>query len=136
MNSTSQKPKRNKVKRLEIRLTEEELDFLKQKAEGYPSLSSFILDSVKSHDSRRGRNRIDTMIRFSDLMDKSDADLSRIGNNINQIAHAFNRQLRVSLDAKLVIEEQFLELVFETKTLLQTMILEFRKLSNSDGLGR
>lgn len=136
MNSTSQKPKRNKVKRLEIRLTEEELDFLKQKAEGYPSLSSFILDSVKSHDSRRGRNRIDTMIRFSDLMDKSDADLSRIGNNINQIAHAFNRQLRVSLDAKLVIEEQFLELVFETKTLLQTMILELRKLSNSDGLGR
>lgn len=136
MDSTPKKQKRNKVKRLEIRLTEDELEFLKQKAKGYPSISSFLLDAVKSHDSRRGRNRIDTMIRFSDLMDKSDADLSRIGNNINQIAHAFNRQLRVSLDTRLVIEEKFLDLVLEAKTLLYEMILELRKLSNSDALGR
>ena len=63
---------------------------IKQKAENYPSISSLMLDAVKEFDNRHGRNRINRMIEFSQMVNSFDRDMVRIGTNLNQIAHALN----------------------------------------------
>ena len=80
-----------KSRRLEIRLSENEYKQLQGKAKTYPSISALILDAVANFDTKRGRNRIDTMIEFSKDMRKAEVDISRIGNNINQIAKELHR---------------------------------------------
>ena len=80
-----------KSRRLEIRLSENEYKQLQGKAKTYPSISALILDAVANFDIKRGRNRIDTMIEFSKDMRKAEVDISRIGNNINQIAKELHR---------------------------------------------
>lgn len=68
-----------------MRLTEEDYHLLSEKAQRYPSISSLVLDAVRNFDIRRGRNRLDTMIEFSENVRKIEVDLARIGNNLNQM---------------------------------------------------
>ena len=131
MENRTEKQQGNKIKRLEIRLSEQEFQHIKKHSKGYSSMSSFVLDAVKNHDPRRGKNRIDTMIKFSELMEKSDVSLSRLGNNINQIAHAINRKIMANWGANFALDEDILMRVEDARFLLEKMLIELRKISNS-----
>lgn len=131
MENKPDKQKGNKTKQLHLRLSEQEFQQVKKLAKGYPSMSAFVLDAVKNNDPRKGRNRIDTMIKFSELMEKSDVSLSRLGNNINQIAHAINRQMQATLGARLEMNEHVLMRVEDARFILDELLLELRKISNS-----
>lgn len=131
MENRTEKQQGNKIKRLEIRLSEQEFQHIKNHSKGYSSMSSFVLDAVKNHDPRRGKNRIDTMIKFSELMEKSDVSLSRLGNNINQIAHAINRKIMANWGANFALDEDVLMRVEDARFLLEKMLIELRKISNS-----
>jgi hypothetical protein len=91
MTMAKEEPRTRKARRLNIRLTEEDYRLLSEKAQRYPSISSLVLDSVRNFDIRRGRNRLDTMIEFSENVKGVEVELSRIGNNINQIAKELHR---------------------------------------------
>lgn len=131
MENRTEKQQGNKIKRLEIRLSEQEFQHIKKHSKGYSSMSSFVLDAVKNHDPRRGKNRIDTMIKFSELMEKSDVSLSRLGNNINQIAHAINRKIMANWGANFALDEDILMRVEDARFLLEKILIELRKISNS-----
>lgn len=131
MENRIEKQQGNKIKRLEIRLSEQEFQHIKKHSKGYSSMSSFVLDAVKNHDPRRGKNRIDTMIKFSELMEKSDVSLSRLGNNINQIAHAINRKIMANWGANFALDEDILMRVEDARFLLEKILIELRKISNS-----
>lgn len=131
MENRTEKQQGNKIKRLEIRLSEQEFQHIKKHSKGYSSMSSFVLDAVKNHDPRRGKNRIDTMIKFSELMENSDVSLSRLGNNINQIAHAINRKIMANWGANFALDEDILMRVEDARFLLEKILLELRKISNS-----
>lgn len=131
MENRTEKQQGNKIKRLEIRLSEQEFQHIKKHSKGYSSMSSFILDAVKNHDPRRGKNRIDTMIKFSELMENSDVSLSRLGNNINQIAHAINRKIMANWGANFALDEDILMRVEDARFLLEKILIELRKISNS-----
>lgn len=122
--------KGKKQKKVEVRVTIDEYNLLKEKSKGYQSLSSFLLDAAKNHDERRGRNRIDTMIRFSELMSESDTSIARIGNNINQIAKAIHRQNMEGIDLKNTPLGHFSSLIDEAKNTLKEILIELRKISN------
>lgn len=126
---TEQKGK--KLKKVEVRVTIDEYNLLKEKSKRYQSLSSFLLDAAKNHDERRGRNRIDTMIKFSELMSESDTSIARIGNNINQIARAIHRQNIEGIDMRDTPLGHFLEILSEVKDVLNALLIELRKISNS-----
>lgn len=123
--------KGKKQKKVEVRVTIDEYNLLKEKSKGYQSLSSFLLDAAKNHDERRGRNRIDTMIRFSELMSESDTSIARIGNNVNQIAKAIHRQNMEGIDLKNTPLGHFSGLIEEAKNTLKEILIELRKISNS-----
>ena len=131
MENRTEKQQGNKIKRLEIRLSEQEFQHIKKHSKGYTSMSSFVLDAVKNHDPRRGKNRIDTMIKFSELMENSDVSLSRLGNNINQIAHAINRKIMANWGANFALDEDILMRVEDARFLLEKILIELRKISNS-----
>ena len=131
MENRTEKQQGNKIKRLEIRLSEQEFQHIKKHSKGYSSMSSFVLDAVRNHDPRRGKNRIDTMIKFSELMENSDVSLSRLGNNINQIAHAINRKIMANWGANFALDEDILMRVEDARFLLEKILLELRKISNS-----
>lgn len=131
MGNRTEKQQGNKIKRLEIRLSEQEFQHIKKHSKGYSSMSSFVLDAVKNHDPRRGKNRIDTMIKFSELMENSDVSLSRLGNNINQIAHAINRKIMANWGANFALDEDILMRVEDARFLLEKILIELRKISNS-----
>ena len=131
MENRTEKQQGNKIKRLEIRLSEQEFQHIKKHSNGYSSMSSFVLDAVKNHDPRRGKNRIDTMIKFSEFMEKSDVSLSRLGNNINQIAHAINRKIMANWGANFALDEDILMRVEDARFLLEKILIELRKISNS-----
>ena len=131
MENRTEKQQGNKIKRLEIRLSEQEFQHIKKHSKGYSSMSSFVLDAVKKHDPRRGKNRIDTMIKFSEFMEKSDVSLSRLGNNINQIAHAINRKIMANWGANFALDEDILMRVEDARFLLEKILIELRKISNS-----
>lgn len=131
MENRIEKQQGNKIKRLEIRLSEQEFQHIKKHSKGYSSMSSFVLDAVKNHDPRRGKNRIDTMIKFSELMEKSDVSLSKLGNNINQIAHAINRKIMANWGENFALDEDILMRVEDARFLLEKILIELRKISNS-----
>lgn len=131
MENRTEKQQGNKIKRLEIRLSEQEFQHIKKHSKWYSSMSSFVLDAVKNHDPRRGKNRIDTMIKFSELMENSDVSLSRLGNNINQIAHAINRKIMANWGANFALDEDILMRVEDARFLLEKILIELRKISNS-----
>lgn len=131
MENRTEKQQGNKIKRLEIRLSEQEFQHIKKHSKGYSSMSSFVLDAVKNHDPRRGKNRIDAMIKFSELMENSDVSLSRLGNNINQIAHAINRKIMANWGANFALDEDILMRVEDARFLLEKILIELRKISNS-----
>lgn len=131
MENRTEKQQGNKIKRLEIRLSDQEFQHIKKHSKGYSSMSSFVLDAVKNHDPRRGKNRIDTMIKFSELMENSDVSLSRLGNNINQIAHAINRKIMANWGANFALDEDILMRVEDARFLLEKILIELRKISNS-----
>ena len=79
-----------KTKQLNIRVTPEEQQAIKTKAAEYPSITALILDAIQDFDTQKGRNSIDRMIEFAQAAQKFEVAQTRIGTNVNQIAHALN----------------------------------------------
>lgn len=79
-----------KTKRIYIRVTPEEKQAIKTKAAEYPSITALILDAIQDFDTQKGRNSIDRMIEFAQAAQKFESAQTRIGTNVNQIAHALN----------------------------------------------
>lgn len=82
--------KMTKTKRIYIRVTPEEQQAIKTKAAEYPSITALILDAIQDFDTQKGRNSIDRMIEFAQAAQKFESAQTRIGTNVNQIAHALN----------------------------------------------
>lgn len=82
--------KMTKTKRIYIRVTPEEKQAIKTKAAEYPSITALILDAIQDFDTQKGRNSIDRMIEFAQAAQKFESSQTRIGTNVNQIAHALN----------------------------------------------
>lgn len=79
-----------KTKRIYIRVTPEEKQAIKTKAAEYPSITALILDAIQDFDTQKGRNSIDRMIEFAQAAQKFEVAQTRIGTNVNQIAHTLN----------------------------------------------
>lgn len=131
MDESSKKSQGKKVKRLYIRISEEEYKMLKERSKSYTNLSAFVLDAAKNYDTRKGRNRIDTMIKFSELAQEMDTDLCRIGNNINQIAKEIHRKRIAGLGLSEAMVKSFFEGVSDANIVLVELLKELRKLSNT-----
>ena len=61
-----------------------------EKAANYGGISAMIRDAVAHYDDTLMKRRIESMNLLYPLISKHSADLNRIGNNLNQVAHYCN----------------------------------------------
>ena len=75
---------------VKLRVSGAERDMFETKAANYGSISAMIRDAVAHYDDTLMKRRIESMNQLYPLISKHESDLSRIGNNLNQIAHYCN----------------------------------------------
>ena len=80
----------HRSKSIHIKLRPDEFDMIKSKSSSYPSMTKLIVDAVSAFDERGGVNYIDVLNSWSKDFADSRAEMGRIGNNVNQIAHVCN----------------------------------------------
>jgi len=83
--------KKNKSKRVYIRVTEDELNKLKDKGKNYPTLSFFIIDACMKFDDGLGIMRLKKIQGWTKDYLVYRSEINRIGNNLNQISHYLNK---------------------------------------------
>ena len=90
---------KNKTMRLEIRLNEEELELIRQKATRYGgNASALIRDAVMKFDDRKARGKLETMAALLSFYKTYQQQLSWLGGNFNQSMHRANE---LAIDGKL-----------------------------------
>lgn len=94
-----------KNKRIDIRVSTEELEKIKQKAHGYQSVSAYMIDAALNFDDRLGRQRLAAIDEWAALYVQYKKDINGIGNNLNQLAHYANQMNRLGLADTKVLEE-------------------------------
>ena len=80
----------NKDQIVKLRVSNAERDMFEAKAANYGSISAMIRDAVTHYDDTLMKRRIESMNLLYPLISKHEADLNRIGNNLNQVAHYCN----------------------------------------------
>lgn len=98
---------------------------MKEKSKNYPSLSTLVIDAVRTFDDRKGRNKIDTMIDFSNYIRQTDVEMARVGNNLNQVAHEINLYKFGNFELPSI--ELLLKTLEESLELNKTILREIRR---------
>jgi hypothetical protein len=80
----------NKDRIVRLRVSGAEKDMFEAKAANYGGISAMIRDAVAHYDDTLMKRRIESMNLLYPLISKHEADLNRIGNNLNQVAHYCN----------------------------------------------
>lgn len=119
------KQKNNRLKQINIRLTEEDFSLFKKKGKDYQSMSSMIIDSVKEFNTAGGSNKIETLNSWSTEFSAFKVELSRIGNNINQVAHYAN-----ILQTQQIFPDDIMKVFTEIITEYNTLLKRIAELQN------
>ncbi len=119
-----------KTKRVYVRVSDEEHTMIKNKSINYPSISSLMIDAVKAFNVKQGRNRLDILIDFSNYAQSIEAEMSRVGNNLNQITHEIHLYKYGGCDLPSVSELE--EVLKENLELNSRILREIRRIGNKN----
>ena len=78
-----------------IRFNEREWKIVMSKSNDYSSFSSMIRDAVSVFDDASTIKKIEALNSLSSLLQDHQTELSRIGNNINQLTHYANELAKI-----------------------------------------
>lgn len=98
--------------KINARLTKEELDMLKEKADKYfhGNKTRFIVECVRSYDDDNKYRKYMNIEIYSKKFDTITTELTREGNNLNQIVHQLNVMMKTSSNQpEFVAIKHFLE---------------------------
>lgn len=101
--------KKNKL--VLIRLSEDEHKMFVEKAATYPSLSSFVRSAVLIFDDKLYAKKLKSFEDLYNLIMEHKAEMSRQGNNLNQIAHACNLLSKNNKLSESFIESEVLPVI-------------------------
>lgn len=126
---SNQQKTEGKKKQIHLRVTEDELHEIREKAKNYTSMSALMIDASKEFNTKKGRNKIDLMIELSSCLSKFEVETARRGNNLNQIAHALNlyQYERIALPPIELVGRE----VNETLKLCKDILRELRAISET-----
>lgn len=82
--------KDKKTYRFELRLSEEEYQFFKHKAERYQTVSAMVRDAVKGFNDIQTQGKIAALTETKEFYTKCSQRLGWLGGNINQAQHRAN----------------------------------------------
>ena len=94
-----------KTKYLNIRLSEDEHERLKEISKTYPTMSAFILDACWHFNSKRHIRTLDFFEEKFSLVERLRADLNKIGSNFNQLVQYTNNCMTLGLYQDNTVDE-------------------------------
>lgn len=120
-----QKKNRNQLHK--VRLTEDELELFKAKAQSFSSVSSMIRKAVECLDDREKKNKIDLLEEFSTLLHQYDVQFSHVSGNLNQVVKQANQLAIGGVLGKSFFEKALYPQIVE----VNKHILEIKKMQKS-----
>jgi hypothetical protein len=115
-----------------VYLTPTEKKLFVERARNYHSLSAMVRDAVTTYDDLLMKRKIEAFNQLQPLIAKHEADINRLGNNLNQVAHytnilANNGKVEMHYVANMV--EPLLHDIYESnRDIVQTEHAMMRKL--------
>lgn len=118
-----------RTRRIEIRLTEEEAEYIRKNAESYSSLGHYIRCAVSEYSNIGARERLDLINMLSQYYQSYQNQLSWAGSNLNQ---AVKRANELSIAGRL--EESYIRktlqpIISETLININNLKTELKKLT-------
>ena len=87
----------NKNNRLYIRLSDDENRRLRDLAQGYPSLSAFVLDACWHFNGTRHLKRVEYLEEKFKLLQSMRSELNRVAANLNQLVQYTNSCIKMGV---------------------------------------
>ena len=87
----------NKTSRLYVRLSDDELDRLRDLSKDYPSISSFVLDACWHFNGPRHFAKLDYLDQQFTLIKNFRSDLSHLAANFNQLVQYTNNCIKMGI---------------------------------------
>ncbi|GHT53702.1 hypothetical protein FACS189451_04020 [Bacteroidia bacterium] len=107
---------------IHIRVSEKEKKLIHDKSNNYPSISALMMDAVRKFDDRGGANVIETITSWASDFQKFNVEISRIGNNVNQLAHYVNVMKKQGVYHESILES-VTDTIEEYNSLLKELVL-------------
>lgn len=117
---------KEKSKRINIRLTEDEYQMIITKAKHYRSISSFMIDACSKFDDRLGVRNIEFLMNYCSIYSEKKSTVNKVASNINQIAHYSNILRQNGIMSENLVKEFIAELDKWNECLSELIVLNSR----------
>lgn len=94
-----------RTRRIELRLTEAESEFIREKSKGYRSVSQYIRDAVAEFSDTDARRRLELINGLGQLYREYHNELFHLSANLNQVVKRANELSVVGLLSKSYLEK-------------------------------
>lgn len=94
---------RKKDRQINIRLSSDELEFLKSHSAGFSSMSHFVKEAIKEFSGQSPKQRLEARKKVADYFSSIDNQLAHIGGNLNQAMHRCNEAAKAGLPVSSII---------------------------------
>lgn len=117
---------KNKTKQLHIRLTEDELSDIKKRSLQFPSLSDFVIKSIKEFSDKNAHVKLEERSRLARFYSSFDEKLAHVGGNLNQAMRRINEYSNAGNPVHLLLKNELAPAVSECHALCNEIRVALR----------
>ncbi len=110
-----------RTKYFQLRLTQEEYDFLKEKSKGYSSVSHYIRSAIKEYSDINAKQKLQLLNDLGLFYRKFQDELSWAGGNLNQSVKRANELSVAGLLSATYISEVLMPSIDSTRKTLESI---------------
>lgn len=110
-----------RVKRIELRLTEAEAAFIREKSKGYASVSQYIRDAVAEFSDTDAKHRLELINGLGQMYREYHNELFHLSANLNQVVKRANELSVAGLLGKSYLEKTVIPAVRGIEGVLSTL---------------
>lgn len=110
-----------RTKRIEIRLTEDEATFIKEKSSSYSSVGHYIRSAIAEYSDINAKQKLQLLNDLGEFYQKFQNELSWAGGNLNQSAKRANELSVAGLLSGTYISEVLMPAISDVQKTLDTM---------------
>lgn len=110
-----------RIKRLELRLTEQEAEFIKEKSKPYSSVSHYIREAVAEYSDTDAKTRLELVNEIGRLYREYHNELFHLSANLNQVVKRANELAVAGLLSRTYLEKTIIPSVRSVEGILTTI---------------
>lgn len=125
-----------KTKRLYIRLTEEELEAIREKSFKFSNMSAFIKEAVKEFSNSSIKENLELRKELTDTYKRLDEKLAHVGGNLNQAMRRINESAKAGYPFDAILKNDFMPNMHDTYNLCMEIRKQLFEITSKYAKGR